>query len=84
MPATGTNLCSRRRTSSRSRALHVIDAWVVVCYRDGEALANFIQLFWMIAVLGIKGVHPRRLVEFALTTLCVMALARFIISIVLA
>ena len=65
------------------RDLNVSDAWITVSYGFGEALSNFIQPFWMIAVLGIMRIHPRHLVGFGLMMLFVMAPFVFVTSILL-
>jgi len=63
--------------------LNVSLAWVTVCYGYGEALANFIQPFWMIPALGILKIHPKYLIGFGITILCFMAPLIFIMSVVL-
>lgn len=44
------------------RAAHDLEVhlgWVVACYDLGEALANLVQPFWMLPVLGLFGLRAR-------------------------
>jgi len=42
-----------------AHALHVHLGWMVAVYDLGEALANLVQPFWMVPVLGLLGVRAR-------------------------
>jgi short-chain fatty acids transporter len=42
-----------------AHSLHVHLGWVVSSYDLGEALANLLQPFWMLPVLGLFGLRAR-------------------------
>ena len=47
--------------------------WTVVSYDLGEALANLIQPFWMLPVLGILGLRARDIIGTTFTVFVVLA-----------
>ena len=42
-----------------AKSLGVSSGWMVVAYNFGEAVTNFFQPFWMVAVLGLLGLRAR-------------------------
>ena len=58
--------------------LHVHLGWVVAAYDLGEALANLVQPFWMLPILGLFGLKARDIMGYTF----VVFLARVVGSIV--
>lgn len=52
--------------------LHVHAGWMVAVYDLGEALANLIQPFWMLPVLGIFGLRARDVMGYTVITFVVL------------
>ena len=52
--------------------LHVHAGWMVAVYDLGEALANLIQPFWMLSVLGIFGLRARDVMGYTVITFVVL------------
>ncbi len=46
--------------------------WVVACYDLGEALANLIQPFWMLPVLGLLGLRARDVMGYTFAVFVVL------------
>ena len=57
---------------SAAHDLHVHLGWVVACYDLGEALANLVQPFWMIPVLGILGLRARDVMGYTFLVFLVL------------
>jgi len=57
---------------SAAHDLHVHLGWVVACYDLGEALANLVQPFWMIPVLGILGLRARDVMGYTFLVFIVL------------
>ena len=53
--------------------LHVHLGWTVAVYDLGEALANLVQPFWMLPVLGMLGLKARDVMGVTWTVFLVMA-----------
>ena len=47
--------------------------WTVTTYDLGEALANLIQPFWMLPILGIFGLRARDVMGFTFIVFLVLA-----------
>ena len=58
--------------------LHVHAGWMVAVYDLGEALANLIQPFWMLPVLGLLGLKARDVMRY--TILVFFALAPLVLA----
>ena len=52
--------------------LHVHAGWMVAVYDLGEALANLVQPFWMLPVLGIFGLRARDVMRYTVITFFVL------------
>ena len=52
--------------------LHVHAGWMVAVYDLGEALANLVQPFWMLPVLGIFGLRARDVMGYTVITFFVL------------
>jgi short-chain fatty acids transporter len=66
-----------------AHSLHVHLGWVVASYDLGEALANLLQPFWMLPILGILGLRIRDVMGytflvFLVLTPVVLALVTFL------
>ena len=46
--------------------------WVVACYDLGEALANLVQPFWMLPVLGVLGLKARDIMGYTFVVFVVL------------
>ena len=53
--------------------LQVHVGWVVACYDLGEALANLVQPFWMLPVLGLFGLRARDVMGHTFLVFLVLA-----------
>src|SRR5207249_1159562 len=49
-----------------AHAQHVHLGWVVACYDLGEALANLVQPFWMLPILGLLGLRARDVMGYTI------------------
>lgn len=47
--------------------------WTVACYDLGEALANLVQPFWMLPVLGLFQLRARDVMGFTFLVFLVLA-----------
>lgn len=56
-----------------AHSLHSHLGWVVVSYDLGEALANLLQPFWMLPVLGMLGLRARDVMGYTLLVFLVLA-----------
>jgi len=56
-----------------AHALRVHLGWMVACYDLGEALANLVQPFWMLPVLGLFRLRARDVMGFTLLVFLVLA-----------
>ena len=64
-----------------ARALGVQDGWMVVTYDLGEAVANLMQPFWMLPILGILGLKARDVMGYTyLLALVVFPLALILVT----
>jgi short-chain fatty acids transporter len=63
-----------------AHSLQVHLGWVVAAYDLGEALANLIQPFWMLPILGLFGLRARDIMGF--TMLVFLALAPIVLILV--
>jgi short-chain fatty acids transporter len=52
--------------------LHVHLGWTVTCYDLGEAVANLVQPFWMIPVLGIYQLRARDVMGYTFAVFLVL------------
>ncbi len=52
--------------------LRVHLGWVVACYDLGEALANLVQPFWMLPVLGLLGLRARDVMGYTILVFLVL------------
>lgn len=52
--------------------LQVHLGWVVACYDLGEALANLVQPFWMLPILGLFGLKARDVMGYTLLVFVVL------------
>jgi short-chain fatty acids transporter len=52
--------------------LRVHLGWMVACYDLGEALANLVQPFWMLPVLGLFRLRARDVMGFTLLVFLVL------------
>ncbi|MBL9042534.1 MAG: short-chain fatty acid transporter [Myxococcales bacterium] len=52
--------------------LHVHAGWMVAVYDLGEALANLIQPFWMLPVLGLLGLKARDVMRYTILVFFVL------------
>jgi short-chain fatty acids transporter len=52
--------------------LHVHVGWMVAVYDLGEALANLIQPFWMLPVLGVLGLKARQIMGYTFVVFVVL------------
>lgn len=55
-----------------AQRLHVHTGWVVAVYDLGEALANLIQPFWMLPVLGLLGLKARQVMGYTFLVFVVL------------
>ena len=55
-----------------AHALKVHVGWVVVAYDLGEALANLIQPFWMLPILGMLGLRARDVMGYTFVVFLVL------------
>lgn len=55
-----------------AHSLHVHLGWVVASYDLGEALANLIQPFWMLPILGLFGLRARDIMGFTMVVFLVL------------
>jgi short-chain fatty acids transporter len=55
-----------------SHALHVHLGWTVAVYDLGEALANLVQPFWMLPILGLLGLKARDVMGYTLLVFLVL------------
>jgi short-chain fatty acids transporter len=53
--------------------LHVHVGWMVAVYDLGEALANLVQPFWMLPVLGVLGLRARDVMGYTFLVFLVLA-----------
>jgi short-chain fatty acids transporter len=53
--------------------LEVHLGWVVACYDLGEALANLVQPFWMLPILGLFGLRARDVMGHTFLVFLVLA-----------
>ena len=64
-----------------ARTLGVSAGWMVVTYDLGEAVANLLQPFWMLPILGILGVKARDIMGYTyLIALVVFPLALILVT----
>jgi len=64
-----------------ARTLGVPAGWMVVTYDLGEAVANLLQPFWMLPILGILGVKARDIMGYTyLVALVVFPLAFMLVT----
>ena len=47
-----------------AKALGVSSGWMVVAYNLGEAITNFFQPFWMVAILALLGLRARDIMGY--------------------
>jgi short-chain fatty acids transporter len=52
--------------------LHVHLGWVVAAYDLGEALANLVQPFWMLPILGLFGLRARDVMGYTFIVFLVL------------
>lgn len=57
---------------SAAHDLNVHLGWVVACYDLGEALANLVQPFWMLPVLGLLGLKAKDVMGFTFLVFLVL------------
>lgn len=55
-----------------AHGLHVHLGWTVACYDLGEALANLVQPFWMLPVLGLLGLRARDVMGYTLALFVIL------------
>jgi short-chain fatty acids transporter len=55
-----------------AHSLQVHLGWVVASYDLGEALANLIQPFWMLPILGILGLRVRDVMGYTLLVFLIL------------
>jgi short-chain fatty acids transporter len=55
-----------------ARELGVSDGWMVVTYDLGEAIANLMQPFWMLPILGLLGLRARDIMGYTWLVACVL------------
>lgn len=55
-----------------AHGLRVHLGWVVACYDLGEALANLVQPFWMLPVLGLLGLRARDVMGYTLALFVIL------------
>jgi short-chain fatty acids transporter len=55
-----------------AQRLHVHLGWMVAVYDLGEALANLIQPFWMLPVLGVLGLKARQVMGYTFVVFVVL------------
>ena len=55
-----------------AQRLHVHLGWIVAVYDLGEALANLVQPFWMVPVLGILGLKARQVMGYTFLVFIVL------------
>ena len=65
-----------------AKDLGVHQGWMVACYDLGEALANLVQPFWMLPVLGVFGLKARDVMGY--TTLVFIVLLPVVLVLVTA
>ncbi len=56
-----------------AHSLNVHLGWVVVAYDLGEALANLLQPFWMLPILGMLGLRARDVMGYTFVVFLVLA-----------
>ena len=56
-----------------ARTLGVHSGWMVIAYNLGEAIANLLQPFWMLPVLGIFGLRARDVMGYTFLVFLVLA-----------
>ena len=49
-----------------ARALGVADGWMVITYNLGEAIANLLQPFWMLPILGMFRLRARDVMGYTI------------------
>lgn len=64
--------------------LHVHLGWMVAVYDLGEALANLVQPFWMLPILGLFGLRARDVMGFTFTVFLALVPVVLILVTVLA
>jgi short-chain fatty acids transporter len=47
-----------------AKTLGVSSGWMVVTYNLGEAITNFFQPFWMVAILALLGLRARDIMGY--------------------
>src|SRR5512140_969390 len=57
---------------SAAHQLHVHLGWVVAVYDLGEALANLVQPFWMLPILGLLGLRARDVMGYTIVVFLVL------------
>lgn len=62
-----------------ARVLQVPAGWIVVTYNLGEAIANLLQPFWMLPILGLLGLKARDIMGYTY----LVALVLFPVAVVL-
>jgi short-chain fatty acids transporter len=55
-----------------AHSLQVHLGWVVASYDLGEALANLVQPFWMLPVLGVLGLKARDIMGYTFVVFVVL------------
>ena len=55
-----------------AHTLKVHLGWVVAAYDLGEALANLVQPFWMLPVLGVLGLKAREVMGYTFVVFVVL------------
>ena len=55
-----------------AHSLKVHLGWVVVAYDLGEALANLLQPFWMLPILGMLGLRARDVMGYTFVVFLVL------------
>ena len=64
-----------------AHTLHVHLGWIVTSYDLGEALANLVQPFWMLPILGLFRLNARDVMGY--TTVVFLVLTPMVVALVL-